>query len=697
MTQIDKLLRSVLAGYPKNLGILVVFLLLTIQMSGQKDQMDSISYRIKRLESTNQFNVKDSTHLNLLVGLSGHYRYVNKDSLLNISKRVLNLSKNIGYKLGEIKSLQNIGLYYSDQGQHQTALSYFKNATKLAEKINDTETILGIINSSGREYDYMGNYAEALNIYLKGLDIAQQSENKLMLSILTEDIAGLYASQKDFKNALSFYDKVQSLNEELGNKIVHAETQSNMAFLYKEAKNYELAMFNVNKSIITFENEKVYDWLAYAYEVKGSIYLEQGKYQWALYWFDQSNMLHKQHLQDDRERINLLNGMAKVYLGLNRDSISLATANEGYELSKKIKSIQGQIDCAETLYHIFKKKDESPKALAYLETFKQLSDSLAKDKNKQSLALLETKMQYQQEKKELITSSKLALAKQRNYIYLSVLAVLILLIVLFLINRSGKIQKQLNKELKQKSNEVSQRENQLTEINKTKTKLFSIIGHDLRGPIGALQGMLKLFSDGEISRTEFLSFIPKLKCDVENISFALNNLLSWGQTQLNGVVTKPKRIQFEKLALSNVKLLSEVAERKSIKIINRLPENMLIWADYNQIDIVVRNLLSNAIKFTPENGLITIDAKMDEDVWEIMIRDTGIGMNTEIQKKIFADTNNITTYGTNNERGTGLGISLCKEMINKNKGQIWVESALRKGSTFFFTIPKAEKRYQQAS
>nr|WP_297914744.1 tetratricopeptide repeat-containing sensor histidine kinase [uncultured Allomuricauda sp.] len=691
------MVRNHLKFFFSKLGLVAILLVFSLPLQSQKGKRDSIAYRIKRLESTNQFNAKDSVHIDLLANLARHYRFINNDSLYKISKRVLSLSQDIGYKLGEVNALENIGRYHSDHGKYEKALVHFKKALQLSRKIGDTKAELNIINDLGHDYAYTGNYAEALNLYLIGLDVAQQTENNYMLSILNENIAALYVNQKDFKNALTFYDRVQRINKEVGNEVFHAETQSNMAALYKNAKNFELAMFNVNKSITTFERLKIYDWLAYAYEVKGSIYLEQKKYQWALYWYDQSSMLHQIRLQDDREKINLLNGMAKVYLGLDRDSLSLATVQEGFQLSKKIKSLQGQIDCSETLYLIHKKKKDSDIALSYLELFKRLSDSLSKDKNKQSLALLETKLQYQQEKQELIASNKTALAKQRNYIYFSVLMVLILSTVIFLIRRSEKIQKKLNRELKEKSRVVSKRENQLTEINKTKTKLFSIIGHDLRGPIGALQGMLKLFSDGEISKNEFLSFIPKLRNDVENISFALNNLLSWGQTQLNGVTTKPKRIHFEKLVLDNIKLLSEVAASKSIKIMNQLPENIVLWADYNQVDIVVRNLLSNAIKFTPDAGLITIDAKEIGDVWQIMIRDTGIGMNKEIQKKIFVDTTNITTYGTNNERGTGLGLSLCREMINKNRGQIWVESTLRKGSTFYFTIPKAEKRYQQAS
>ena len=672
------------------------FYLLASSAYTQISKKDSLAYRLKRLETTNRLNSQDTTHIKLLIDLASSYRFINNDSLYSIAGRALKYSKEVNYGLGEVKALFALGGYYSDSGNRKKSMATLNRALHLAKEIDCKESQLSIINALGQNYNYEGNYAEALNLYLKGLDIAKQTDSKQMLSILNENIAGLYAAQKDFKNALIFYDTVQKINRELNDEIVHAETQSNMASLYMDAENFKYAMFNINKSINTFEKHKIYDWLAYAYEVKGSIYLEQGKYQWALYWFDQSNLIHDQHVDDDREKIQLLNGMSKVYLGLGKNELSMQYALEGLELSKKIKSLQGQIDCSETLYKLHKSNQDHVTSLAYLETFKTLSDSLFRDKNKQSLSLLETKLEYEQEKHELIKANKSALAKQRNYIYFSVIILVILSIIIFVVRRSESIQKKLNKELQEKSKAVIERESQLHEINKTKTKLFSIIGHDLRGPIGALQGMLKLFTEGEVGKEEFLSFIPKLKSDVENISFTLNNLLSWGQSQLNGVVTRAKSISLEKIVSNNVNLLSEIAAVKSIKIINQLPENAMIWADQNQIDIVVRNLLSNAIKFTQENGLISIEAEEKSDMWQIMVRDTGVGMDEEMQKKIFEDTN-VTTYGTNNERGTGLGLSLCKEMILKNKGEIWVESILRKGTTFYFTVPKSQKKYQWAS
>lgn len=666
-------------------------------LAQSSNERDSLASKLKRLESTNRFNPKDTTHIKLLIDLAFSYRYLDSDSLFSIAQRAFKYSNKIDYPYGKIKGLDAMATYYYNKGDREKSMPMFKEALELARDAEDVESELALINTMAQNYSFEGNYAEALNLNLKGIDLARKINAETTLSVLNENIAGLYADQKDFKNALMFYDTVQKFNRRLEDDVIDAETQSNMAALYKDAKDFKNAMFNINRSISVFEQHKIYDWLAYAYQVKGDVYLNQEKYKWALYWYDQSDMLFKHQIEDDRIQIQLMNGMAKVYLGLEQDSLSLVYAKKGLNLSNKINSLQGQIDCSETLYRVYKKNGDTPEALAYLETFKTLSDSLFMDKNKQSLSLLETKIQYELEKEELIEANEEALAKQRNYIYFSVIVLLILTIITFVIRRSENIQKKLNKELKEKSEAVTLRETQLQEINKTNTKLFSIIGHDLRGPIGGLQSILKMFKDGDITTKELISFIPKLKTDVDNISFTLNNLLSWGLNQLNGVVTKPKRVSLTYLVNNNTKLLSEIAKSKSIKIINQLPENPRIWADNNQIDIVIRNILSNAIKFTPENGLITIEAEEKGDMWQISIRDTGIGMTAEVQRTIFKESSNVTTYGTNNEKGTGLGLSLCKEMVHKNNGKIWVESVPRKGTTFYFTVPKAQNRYQKAS
>jgi len=674
--------------------ILVLFILNIPVLKSQQSSIDSLKGEIAKFQKKHADFDKDTTYINLINDLADNYRFVKADSLLVLSKKALEQSKKLNYLFGATKALNSLGDYYSDKGEGIKAIAYLNSALEIADSIQNLQLKIGLLNDLGTEYSYTGNYEKALKSYLEGIDLATPINNQLMLSILNENIAALYASQKEFEQALNFYKKVKRYNEQLGDDIISAESMSNLAELYADMGNFEYAMFNINQSISTFEKHGIYDWLAFAYSVKGGIYLEQKKYKWSLYWFDQSNVLHE-NLEDDRSRIDLLNGLAQAYLGLEIDSTSSQYAHEGFEISKKIQSLEGQKNCAQTLYKISKNNNDYETALDYHEVFQKFSDSLSRDENKKILTLLKTKFNYDQQKQELIEANEKALAKQRNLINIALAVLCIVLAIAIPLYFNQKKQKRLYKELKIKTKSLRERESELNEINKTKDKLFSIIGHDLRGPIGALQGILKLFSSGEIAKEEFYSFVPKLKSDVDHILFTLNNLLTWGYAQMNGTTTRPKIVCFNKLVDNNINFLSELAATKSIKLINQLPENPMGYFDENHIDIVVRNLVSNAIKFTPDNGLITIQAEEDKNFWKVSVRDTGIGMDKKTLEKVFNDNSNLTTYGTNNEKGTGLGLTLCKEMVLKNKGEIWVESAPQKGSTFFFTIPKVVKKYKK--
>ncbi len=662
----------------------------------QENERERIKDSILLLRGKKSFSAKDTTYIDLLNSLGTRLRYYKADSLLLLSKQALKYSKEAGYKKGESRSLLRLGDYYSDKGENSMAIDYYSNGLTLAKEINNQDLILRTINNLAGENAYKGDYAQALSGYLEGIEIAQEINDKKMLSIMNENIANLYASQKDYKQSLDFYKKVKKINDEIGNEVYAAETTSNLASVYADMGKLEYAMFNINKSIAIFEKKAIMDWLAFAYEIKGKVYLKKGKFKWALYWYNQSEMLHKK-LDDSRAKIDLFNGIAEAYLGQEKDSISQKYALEAFEISNKIRFMEGTQKLAKTLYKINKNKQEYAKALTYHELYQRLSDTLSRNENNKSLTMLKTKTDYDKQKQALIEENEKALAQQRRYVNAALIILLIFIVVTLLVHRGQKIQKKLNVELNTKKEILEKREGELKESNETKTKLFSIIGHDLRGPIGALQGLLKMFQDGEIGKTEFLGFIPKLRDDVEHISFTLNNLLSWGYTQMNGSVTKPSVVALETLVSENINLLSEIAENKSIKIVSELSGNTLTWSDSNQIDIVIRNLISNALKFTPENGMITINAREKNNHWEVSIRDTGVGMDKVTLEKLFSKNSNITTYGTNNEKGTGLGLSLCKEMVEKNNGTIWVESILRKGSTFFFTLPKAEKKYQKAS
>jgi len=686
-----------LAITPKLRFIMAFLFILSIQFGfGQSNKRHELKKEITNLRLSNKFSAKDTLHIQLLIDLGNELQYFNADSLLSLSKEALKHSKNIEFIRGQSESYLGMGVYYSDHGKSTAAINNYTKGLILAQNLSNYPLLLRIKNNLATEYNYNGNYAEALKNYLEGLEIAEFHGEKKMLSIMNENIASLYMALKDYDHAMEFYKKVQELNNELDDEVTSAESESNLASLFAEMGTLDHAMFYVNRSIAVLERHKILDWLAYAYEVKGKVYLKQDKFQWALYWYHQSESLHEE-IDDPRSKIDLLNGMAEAYLGQGKDDLSEKYALKAYDISTRINFAEGTQKCANTLYKINKNKKNYGKSLRFHEIYLELSDTLHRNENQKSLTLLKTRSEYEQQKTALIEENKKALAKQRGLIYAAIIVLVIFAIITFFIKRAERIQKTLNKELKIKTAKLQKHEIELRDSNDTKTKLFSIIGHDLRGPIGALQGLLQMFTDGEVNKSEFFDFIPKLKSDVDHIYFTLSNLLSWGQTQMNGSTMKPVVMTLESIVNDNIELLGQVAKTKSIKIISKLAGNTAVWSDSNQIDIVIRNLISNALKFTPDNGMITIMSREKNDLWEVSIRDTGVGMDKITLEKLFKKDSSFTTYGTNNEKGTGLGLSLCKEMVEKNGGTIWVESTLRKGSTFYFTLPKAKNKYSQAS
>jgi len=681
--------------YKKYCLLFVLVFLFANHTYTQQNQRDSLKTSLKIIKSQKSFSTKDTVYINMLNELGENLRFYKGDSLLVISEQALAHSKSAKYKKGEIESLFNIGDYYSDKGIGKKGLHNYQAALLIAKELGAAELILQAQNKIATQYSYQGNYAKALEGYLEGIELAEKTDDLEMLSILTENIALLYGAQKDYAHALVYLKKVKKMNEKIGNEVYTAYTLSNIASIHADMGNLEHAMYNVNQCIAIFEKHKLMDWLAFAFEVKGKTYLKQNKFKWALYWYDQSKMLHDKNIEDERSEIDLLNGIAEAHIGLKMDSISETHAFRAMDISTRLNENEGIKKSAEVLYKINKNRKDYITALVYHELFQKLSDTISRNESEKSLVMLKIDLNHEQQKEDLILQNEKALAKQKNYVYATLVILLVLSFITILVRRNEKIQKNLNKELNLKKFELEESESDLKEINGTKDKLFSIIGHDLRGPIGAFQGLLQLLKNDEISQKEFMEFVPKLRKDIDHISFTLNNLLSWGQTQMNGSVTKPSIVSLESLVTDNINLLSEIADAKSITMISQLSENTLAWSDTDQIDIVIRNLMSNALKFTPKNGLVTVTALEKNSNWEICIHDTGVGIDQETQDKLFAKNANITTYGTDNEKGTGLGLSLCKEMVEKNNGTIWVESVLRKGTCFYFTVPKAKTEYEK--
>ena len=231
-------------------------------------------------------------------------------------------------------------------------------------------------------------------------------------------------------------------------------------------------------------------------------------------------------------------------------------------------------------------------------------------------------------------------------------------------------------------------EEQMQELIATRDKLFSIISHDLRGPVGNCMQTIELLTD-EMDLTPDLqaSLLNELKETSKNTFHLLENLLNWSRSQQNEIVCNSKSININELIAQNISLHSAMASKKSIGIQFDENVNYKVYADYDMINLVVRNLLSNAIKFTREQGQITISISEQSGFIEVVVADNGVGMSQETVDNLFVENQLHSTYGTNNEKGSGLGLLLCQNFVSRNGGTIKVESTLGEGSKFFFTLP----------
>ena len=285
---------------------------------------------------------------------------------------------------------------------------------------------------------------------------------------------------------------------------------------------------------------------------------------------------------------------------------------------------------------------------------------------------------------------------------LAIIAILLLCVgtsvSLYLANRQRKVNQELerqkikvttkNSQLVQLNREVTQQNQRLEQLNRVKNQLLSIISHDVRAPLRSIQGVVSLAKLNALSLSEINQLLDKLSGEVQHTSQLLDNILNWARSQMEGLHIQKAPIDLRCIAIENLELYGPLAEKKQLTLECTLMEPLLVNGDEEMIKTVVRNLINNAIKFSYPNGTITLSAQQQEGVVQFTVQDTGIGIKPEDIPGILSDKPH-TSLGTGQEKGTGLGLQICKDFITQHEGQIWVESHLDVGTAFHFTLPLA--------
>ncbi|WP_298310030.1 hybrid sensor histidine kinase/response regulator [uncultured Aquimarina sp.] len=249
--------------------------------------------------------------------------------------------------------------------------------------------------------------------------------------------------------------------------------------------------------------------------------------------------------------------------------------------------------------------------------------------------------------------------------------------------------KKNNDEIANQALLISKQHEELKKLNKLKDNIFSIISHDVRSPLATLDGLLQLFDDDQhiLSEEELREYTGVVRLELNKVQTLLDNLLYWAKSQLANMQDTKSNVDVYEITQEVLSLFEERTKKKKLNLHNNIDPDYVIYADKNMLSFVIRNLLANAVKYTLDEGIITINAEFLIDSVKVSIKDNGIGMRSETLENLFKDRTVDTQTGTSGEMGTGLGLVLCKDLIEQSGGSISVKSVSGEGSEFIFIIP----------
>jgi signal transduction histidine kinase len=577
----------------------------------------------------------------------------NLDSAADFLFKALTVEEVNNLDAQKIFTSLGIAQVFEDVVDHEKCKSYLEEAFRLNEASGNIKVKAFILIKLGNLYSSMGagRSEDAMDTYHQVLqDVDKISEPRVEAAVL-RNIANLYKIEGKYNEALEEHKKSLIISRSIKDKKNEALSLSEIGEIYWLMKNNEKAIANYTVALNIRKSLKDNKAIAQSYNNIGILYYNQK---------------------------NLDRAIANFNLALQ----AVNDAEAPHEVSRT----------CEYLSQCYKESGDFKRALELKEHHLGIVDLIERERDEQRLLGQEIDQREKQivnlEADQKERDQKLAEQKRiQNFLFIVLaLGVVIVLLTLYLYI----VKRRSNKILEVAHAKVQEQNSELQNLNATKDKFFSIISHDLKGPLNSLtsfSGLLINHADS-LSKEEIQMLAKDLDKSLKNLFALLENLLEWSRSQTGNIEYKPVVFDLGEILEENRALLTAQAQNKKIDLINTSTEKILVHADKNSVTTVVRNLISNAIKFTPVEGRIELGAKINNDSITVSVADNGVGMSKEIQDKLFRIDTKHTTKGTADEKGTGLGLILCKDFIEKNGGKIWVDSRVGVGSVFRFSLPK---------
>jgi two-component system sensor histidine kinase/response regulator len=654
-------------------------------------------------------NNPDSVQISIMRKLSGAYTSVDPLKKLYYATQFRLLGEKNGIDSVVSAGYLDMGVSYGIRGNADSALFFFKLGYEKARESNYEIGIARSYANMGFAYDRLDRKKEAVKSYEQSLRIFKKLNIKKSINQTITNLGSLYFDIREYQTAENYFLQVlESLNET-------PNEQMGLASVYFSLGNTSRKLYNPAKALSYYEQslaicEKIGDLngIALSNWGIGVIYNNKGQ-------FERSQKHYEIALKQNRALKNLyqecvvLMSATHNYLGLKDYKNAEESANLALTIANQIKSKSLVVEILGLLAEVNRTQNKLLEALKLQEQFIKASERLNNNEIKKEI-IIDDLNRLNTDNKILARDNKTITSKNTEYvIVISIITILLILVAVLLalyykrnaekksINILLQRQKQevatvneelsaVNEELIMQMEIVSAQNTELEKLNQIKNKFFSIVSHDLRSPMNSLKMLFKLFHDGDLDKTELNKLTLRLEDTIYTTAAFLDNLLEWSKSQLDGMVVKPTAFNIHQIVEDNIKLMDSQLKLKEIEVKNEIQKDLTLFADPNMITVVVRNLLSNAIKFCKKAISFKVHTAGDKISWSIT--DNGPGISTKDQENLFSLAHASST-GTAGEKGYHIGLILCKDMIEQNKGAITVDSELGRGTTFNVTLPNA--------
>ncbi|MDP4204506.1 MAG: tetratricopeptide repeat-containing sensor histidine kinase [Bacteroidota bacterium] len=590
--------------------------------------------------------------------------------------RAADLFRNQNDRLRLAGALNNVSLIYQAWGEYPSALKYAQRSLSISENLHSWDDIADAKNNIASILLNTNNFSEALHYLREALQICKDHHDLARLGITYNSIGAIYSMMNRTDISLKYFTKAHDIYKKLGDDFRTAFTANNIGTAYLRRNNPKFAL--------SYEKE--------AYMLFCKADYPRGISN-ALVDLSDINYRNKNYTEGDR---------------LVREGLRITRNNE-------LKNIR--LACLDLYRKSLKDRGDIKQAYTVFAMYVALKDSIFNEEKSNQLSEIQTKYQTTEKEKQitgLLKENKIHLleVKQRN-LQLGILALLsiffIILMVFFyyqyhvkqrlnklLEEKNERIVSQneqmhlLNEEYKQLNADLQVSEQKLMESNSTKDKFFSIIAHDLKNPFHSILGFSNMmeYRVDQLSKDEIKDYSHSIYSSSSRVYRLLDNLLNWARSQSGKLLYQPIETDLGILTETAVAVLDPVARQKKIKIENLVSNGITAISDANMFETVLRNLINNAVKFTNPGGWVRVFFSEEKDRLVFCVQDNGVGIRKDIIPKLFDITSKHKTYGTQDEEGSGLGLLVCSEFVNKMGGRMWVESEEGQGSCFFFSIPK---------